>query len=258
MYFTGTCFCATMVCITTVHNMEVEYMNTFGIEINTKQDLQPVKIEELMSSTYRVLATLQILTDSSLGMRDCDVSCGSIDWSSTPEEINFVEQSAIWAYLRSMWLFAENGERVRFSEHIDDATGDLVKWMCAIAPISEYSGENAHTPILKVMTKFFARLKLEFGIDLCDGGNVSLYPELISGCIPISSGWMPQVGDKHLTIIELALLAGVSNIRTVRNAQYDKDNPLKFLKTGKKVQVEIDVAKEWLSKRRGYVETNIA
>jgi hypothetical protein len=42
----------------------------------------------------------------------------------------------------------------------------------------------------------------------------------------------------------------------VRNAQYDKDNPLVFIKTGKNVEVEIDVAKQWLAKRRGFVATN--
>jgi hypothetical protein len=232
-------------------------MKTLTIEINTKEDLQPVKVAQLKSSTYSVLKTLQILTDSSQNKCECDVSCGAIEWDKTPEEINFVEQSAIWSYLTSMWAFAEGGELVRFSEHLDDAVGDLIKWLSAVEPISDYSGGNAHTPILKIIIKFFARIKLEFGIDLSEGGDVGLFPELSSGCIAINAGWLPQVGDKHLTIVEMALLAGVSNIRTVRNAQYDKENPLKFLKEGKKVQVETDIARAWLVKRRGYVATNL-
>jgi hypothetical protein len=229
-------------------------MSKLNIEIDTKQDLQPVSIEALTASIYSALTALQILTDSSQNKGDCDVSCGAIEWFETPENTELVRQSAMWLYLEPLWLYAEKGELVRPKEHLNDVISDLLKWVCAIEAISEYSGENAHTPILKVITKFLARLKLDFQIDLSSGGNVKLYPDLSEGLIGIS--WLPQISDKNLTIIELALLAGVSNIRTVRNAQYDKDNPLVFIKTGKSVEVEIDVANLWLAKRRGFIATN--
>ena len=229
-------------------------MSKLNIEIDPKQDLKPVSIEALTASIYSALTALQILTDSSQNKGDCDVSCGAIEWLETPETIEFVRKSAMWLLLEPLWLYAEKGELVRPKDHLNDVIGDLLKWVCAIEAISEYSGENVHTPILKVITKFLARLKLDYQIDLSSGGDVKRYPDLSDGLVGIS--WLPQVSDKNLTIIELALLAGVSNIRSVRNAQYDKDNPLVFIKTGKNVEIEIDVAKHWLAKRRGFVATN--
>jgi hypothetical protein len=156
-------------------------------------------------------------------------------------------------------MYAERGELTPLPDgvHLDDAIGDLVKWLCAIEPISEYSGENHYAPILKVIIKFFARLKVDFNVDLDMGGEVPVFESLEYGCIPVNTGWLPQVDCKYLTVVEVALLAGVTNIRTIRNAQYDKLNPLNFLKRGKKVLVKAEIAKAWLIQRRGYLATKL-
>lgn len=234
-------------------------MGNFSIELGTQQNLSPVKEEELMAATFSMLKTLRILSDSSFGLCECDVSCGAVDWSGTSEERELVEQSICWHYLHPLWLYAEQGEMTRLPDgiHLDDAIGDLVKWLCAIQPINEYSGDNTYTPILKVITKFFARLKIDFGMDLEEGGDVPIYDSLEYGCIPVMSGWLPQVDCKYLSIVEISLLAGVSNIRSIRNAQYDKESPLHFFKEGKKVLVEATTARTWLIQRRGFIATKV-
>ena len=232
-------------------------MSSFSIEIWTKKSLLPVTKEELISSTYSLLETLRILSDSSRGLCECGISCREVEWSATEEEMKLVQSSTPWSYLLPMWLYAEQGELTSLPKgvHLDDAVADLVKWLCAIESISEHSGEYTYTPILKVIIKFFARLKLDFNIELDVGGEVPLFHDIENGCMSIEEGWLPQVHCKYLSVVEVALLAGVSNIRTVRNAQYDKENPLHFFKEDKKVLVTTDTANKWLSLRRGYVVT---
>lgn len=232
-------------------------MNNLSIEIGKKCSLSPVTKEELMSSTYSLLSILRILNDSCYGLCDCFTSGGAVEWSASLEEKELVEKSVPWSYLLPMWLYAEKGELtpLAYGVHLDDAIGDLVKWLCAIGPISEYSGEDSCTPILKVITKFFARLKLDFDLDLNEGKKINELPSIEDGCITINSGWLPQIDNKYLTVVEVALLAGISNIRTVRNAQYDKENPLHFFKEGRKVLVKNEAAKKWLLLRRGYIPT---
>lgn len=233
-----------------------DIMGNFSIELGTKQSFSPVCEEELMAATFGMLKTLKMLSDSSLGLCECDVSCGALEWSGTNEERELVKQSLCWRYLYPLWLYAEQGNMNQPTDvHLDDAIGDLVKWLCAVQPISEYSGERTYFPILKVILKFFARLKIDFGVALDKGGKTPIYKCLEHGCLPVMSGWLPQVGYKHLTVVEVALLAGVSNIRTIRNAQYDKEKPLHFFKEGKKVLVEVETAKIWLMHRRGFTAT---
>ncbi|WP_350979935.1 hypothetical protein, partial [Shewanella sp. AC34-MNA-CIBAN-0136] len=73
--------------------------------------------------------------------------------------------------------------------------------------------------------------------------------------VTLSSGWFPQFSEDNFTLVELALLAGMKNIRTVRNAQYDKEEPLSFIKTGGQVLVTREHAVAWLAKRKGFDES---
>ena len=65
----------------------------------------------------------------------------------------------------------------------------------------------------------------------------------------------PDTHIKHLTLVELALLAGMSNIRSVRNAQFSKTDPLSFMKDGAQVLITVDEARRWLQGRNGFVPT---
>ncbi|WP_351089895.1 hypothetical protein, partial [Shewanella sp. S1-49-MNA-CIBAN-0167] len=78
--------------------------------------------------------------------------------------------------------------------------------------------------LIKVILKCLAKLKL---INKLDPNEL----------VTLSSGWFPQFSEDNFTLVELALLAGMKNIRTVRNAQYDKEEPLSFIKTGGQVLV---------------------
>ena len=233
-------------------------MSNLTIEIGTRRDLSPVGKEELIASTYSLLMTLEILYQSSHGRCVCDVSCGVIDYARAEKERTLVEESLVWSYLEPMWLYAEEGvlSPKLQNTHIEDVVGDLVKWLSAVESISEYCGEITQTPIIKVLTKFLARLKLDFNIDFSVGKDIPYVAGLCSGD-SLYIDWLPQVDNKYLTVVELALLGGTSNIRTVRNAQYDKVNPLHFFKEGKKVFVKIEVARQWLDQRRSFVATQM-
>jgi hypothetical protein len=233
-------------------------MGKLTVEIGTRRDLSSVSKEELMASTFSLLQILEILFLSSRGKCECDISCGVIDWTGKEEEINLVEKSMVWAYIEPMWLYTEKGFLTPKLQnlHIEDIIGDLVKWLSSVESISEYCGEITQIPIIKVLTKYLARIKLDFDIDFSTCKDVPYIKGLYSGQ-DIYISWLPQVDAKYLTIVEMALLAGTSNIRSVRNAQYDKDNPLQFFKKGKKVLVKVEVARHWLNQRRGFVTTNI-
>lgn len=81
--------------------------------------------------------------------------------------------------------------------------------------------------------------------DYCDNHN------LIAG----SEYFFPLVHKTHFSLFEIALLAGMSTIRSVRNATYDKKDSLKTIKEGNKVFVELSEARRWLKERRGFVPT---
>lgn len=234
-------------------------MSKFTLTIGTKESLAPVSQDELMASVFSVIQTLSVLHNSSLGKCECDISTTLSDWSAHPEEISLVENSALWPYLLPMWLYTEHGQFPSFSVHIDDILGDLIKWISAVESISEYGGQNPHIAILKVVTKFLARIKLEFNFNLDEGFKLSgntVALDIIGidqGCVPVSAGWLPEVDEEHLSLVEIALLAGISNIRTVRNAQYDNDEPLRCFKKGKQVLVTVKDARKWLSKRRSFL-----
>ncbi|WP_445776548.1 hypothetical protein [Shewanella sp.] len=226
-----------------------------NLELAPRHSFKPVTLEELKESIYSVMKGLEILLYSSQDLCECSVSCGVIEWTGSENEQNLVSNSILWKYLEPIWQYAENGDVTKINIiGLDDAYGDLIKWLSASATLFEYSGEDGHVPVLKVMTKFLARLKLDFDIDLESGANTPEFLlQLQDGFVPVSSNWLPQVNNKNLTLTEIGLLAGVSNIRTIRNAQYDKDKPLLYIKSGKTVLVEPEVARSWLKQRRGFV-----
>ncbi len=232
-----------------------------SLELALWHKLQPVSLEELMASTYSVLATLKILMDSTQNLCDCSVSGGDIEWTGTPREKELVTNSLPWSYLQPIWQYAELGKiESIFDIDFEDEFDNLIKWVSAVAPICNYHGEDGYVAILKVMIKFFARLKLDYGVDFNDETGLSQQlgqsNYVFTGTNSINS--LPQVDHKNLTVIEMALLSGVSNIRTIRNAQYDKDKPLQFFKKGKTVLVKPEVARVWLNLRREFVPSESA
>ncbi len=234
-----------------------------GVTINKNASLNAVTKEQLQHSVYEILSTLEILYNSAHGHGEADSSCGVINFLGEPEQIKLLEESKMWKYLHSMYLFAELGEPLDvINGHISDMLGDLAKWISATNFIFAYDGTPLNQAAIKVIYKFIARLKLNYrwnfdGSYDSDDHTTSISDlDTLEGITPLSDNLSyPDTHIKHLTLVELALLAGMSNIRSVRNAQFSKTDPLSFMKDGAQVLITVDEARRWLQGRNGFVPT---
>ncbi len=233
-----------------------------GVTINKNASLLPVTEDQLQHSVYEMLSVLVILCDSAHGHGEADTSGGVIDFLGEPEQIKLLENSLMWKYLHPMYLFAELGEPLDvINYHLSDMLGDLAKWITAANPILEYDETSLNQAAIKIIYKFIARLKLNYRWDF--DGNYSPkdnpdplpHSDARNGLVPLSAGWYPDTHKRHLTLVELALLAGMSNIRSVRNAQFSKTDPLSFIKDGAQVLITVEEARRWLQRRNGFVPT---
>lgn len=239
-----------------------------GVTIKKNANLQPVTEEQLRHSVYEMLSVLEILYNSAHGRGEADTSCGVIDFLGEPEQIKLLEKSMMWEYLHPMYLFAELGEPLDVIDyHLSDMLGDLAKWITAANPILEYDGTPLNQAVSKVIYKFIARLKLNYRWDFEgnygpeDNPDPLPHSDAKNGINPlcfgpsISHGWYPDTHKRYLTLVELALLAGMSNIRSVRNAQFSKSDPLSFIKEGAQVLITVEEARRWLQGRNGFIPT---
>lgn len=239
-----------------------------GVTINKNASLLPVTEDQLQHSVYEMLSVLVILCDSAHGHGEADTSGGVIDFLGEPEQIKLLENSLMWKYLHPMYLFAELGEPLDVIEyHLSDMLGDLAKWITAANPILEYDETSLNQAAIKVIYKFIARLKLNYRWDFEgtygpeDNPDPLPHSNAKNGINPLcfgpslSNGWYPDTHRRHLTLVELALLAGMSNIRSVRNAQFSKSDPLSFIKEGAQVLITVEEARRWLQGRNGFVPT---
>jgi hypothetical protein len=213
-------------------------MNNYSIELRLNANLAPTTEIELKGAAYSLIAALDHLFCSSVGKEAS--MCNYIDWENTLKQNQMVEGSALWDCIYPMWEYAENGGEV--PNIYDDLLGDLAKWLSAVNGYCEYHGDYFNHHIIKVILKCLAKLKL---INKLDPNEL----------VTLSSGWFPQFSEDNFTLVELALLAGMKNIRTVRNAQYDKEEPLSFIKKGGQVLVTREHAVAWLAKRKGFDES---
>lgn len=243
-------------------NSDRKYVMQVGVTINKNASLQPVTEEQLRHSVYEMLSVLEILCNSAHGRGEADTSCGVIDFLGEPAQIKLLENSLMWKYLHPMYLFAELGEPldvIRY--HLSDMLGDLAKWISAANPILEYDGTPLNQAVSKVIYKFIARLKLNYRWDFDgdyspeDNPDPLPHSDAKNGLVPISANWYPDTHKRHLTLVELTLLAGMSNIRSVRNAQFSKTDQLSFIKEGAQVLITVEEARRWLQGRNGFVPT---
>jgi hypothetical protein len=219
-------------------------MYKYGIELWTKTDLSPVNLDELKESTFCLLMTLKRLQECSFKQPESwEV------WSGSPENHLVVENSAIWPEMYSIWAYAEQGLYSNPFTDPDAYFADLSMWISAVLGVNAYEGEFIGAAIIKVIIKFWARLKLDFDLDLDSNEINTPFGDVMA----VRANWFPQIAMKNLTVLEIALLSGVSNIRSVRNAQYDKGNPLNFFKDGKQVLITVADARVWLSDRKGFI-----
>ncbi len=228
-----------------------------GISLSSKSSLQAVSEQELKRSIYQCVTSLDVLYQSVIGMADCVLTQDGPRWQDSPEHHLVAESSLMWSYLHPMWVDAEQGLEPELNHLPNDIAGDIAKWLSATQGISQHDGINLSEAALKVLIKYFARLKLDHRLNLVTGENCPS-PEFERGICAIRNGWFPQVHAKHLTLVELGLLAGVTNLRTIRNAQYDQDAPLAFIKCDNQVLIQTDEARRWLKRRRGFVPSKLS
>lgn len=220
-------------------------MYRYGIELLPKCALTPVTLDELIAAIAGVQDVMDELRYISHG---------------TAVEIDTDRDSRhgrcrLWPEIAYMWEYAEKGiyREEFFTTCADDFFSDAARLLSAVNGYNAWHGEEFGQTILKVIIKFCARIKLDFDSDFESALN-SPFGEVGT----LQSEWFPQMSMKDLTLLELALLAGMTNIRSVRNAQYVTDEALNFYKDGTKVLITVADARQWLAGRIGFVpSTNL-
>lgn len=169
-----------------------------------------------------------------------------------------IRSTRIWSVLNRIYQYAElgNPEFLWLTNNEwqfdDDDFLYAVEWFNALKTLDETSGGFSFKYRIfhgiHMLHKFIARFKLD------SNGNFAGYCD---DHYPIAGSefFFPLVHKTHFSLFEIALLAGMGTIRSVRNATYDKKDPLKVIKEGNKVFVEISEARRWLKERRGFVPT---
>ncbi len=213
-----------------------------GVTLPISSNISNVEDEELYAYCYRTMKALNLLNLSAYGADDVDVWTDFPEWSGSPDHVAYVEQSVIWECLKSAHSYA-NGGPMNFNEgQTEDLLVQLAQWLCATFAYREFNGNGCWGGETTIY-KFIARLKLDFEWNVADK------------FVSIESGWYPHAHAEHLNIFEMTLLAGMDNIRSVRNATYDKENPLKTIKEGRNVLVTIPEARRWLQGKKGFIPT---
>lgn len=229
------------------------------MKLNQKNNFRSVDIDSLKHSCGYLIAAIEQVYKSAIDRtKSCSLNGIELffekeDWKS------HVVASAIWEYMEPTYTYAEGLVKFDDCGSIIGDTDDLVmvmaSWCSSTIAAQEMSGYiGISDPILQTLTKFFARLKLDYKAYF-DSVNEIKEGEYNFENVFLQTGFFGDIHLEHLTLVELALLAGVKNIRTIRNAQYDKNAPLEFFKENGQVLVTVDVARKWLEKRRGFVKT---
>lgn len=176
-------------------------------------------------------------------------------WNGSDEQILLIRRTPLWAVFNDIYRYAEYGntESLYFDgkqwSFNDDSILFAMEWISAINMLSETTAPDIDINIGKLLIhKFLARFKLDGHSFTHDHVNYTITHD----CAHI---YLPMMHNTGLNIFEVGLLAGVSNLRTIRNATYDKNNPLQVIKEGHSVYVDINEARRWLSGRRGFVPT---
>lgn len=216
-----------------------------GVIFPTSIRLSPVSLTELHAYCYESLHMLNILSNSATGSGGVFLGDQQSNdtWEPNQENLTLLESTPLWESLLSAYNYAELGLPLQMDEgDIHILLTDLAQWFCATFAYREFNGYPTWAGE-KVIYKFIARLKLDYQWDVIDK------------FIAIESNWYPLTHGTHLTILDVALLAGMESIRSVRNATYDKQDSLEILKDGRNVLVTVQDARRWLQGRKGFVPT---
>jgi len=174
-------------------------------------------------------------------------------WTGAPEQVIKIRRTPLWEVFNRIYQYAEfgcldglvfDGEQWNFN---DDDILLIVEWIGALLTQEQTTDIGFNLDIGKCLVhKFIARYKL-------DGNSLERGPYTI--CRDLLHVYLPLTHLTRLSLFEIALLSGVSNLRSIRNATYEKENPLKTIKEGTKITVEVFEARRWITNRRGFVPT---
>lgn len=216
-----------------------------GVTFPSFTRLSPVTRVELLDYCHETLTTLNILSKSAASSDDIllryedDASTQALSQNDQA----LIERTPLWKNFLPAFNYAELGAPLDLKEdEIEYLLTELAQWLCATFSYREFNG-NPIWSGEKVIYKFIARLKLDYQWDVSEKFAA------------IESGWYPDAHEQHLSILDIALLAGMENIRSVRNATYDKLAPLETIKEGGKVLVTVKEARRWLQERKGFIPT---
>ncbi|ELR64522.1 hypothetical protein C942_02335 [Photobacterium marinum] len=221
--------------------------SNYGVILPSHISYEPISEEAFKASCYLLLMDIERLVAWAFGESHGTSVHFTPDreeeWIGSEEQQVKLFASEFWKTMNPVYAYAERGEQGNMMH--DDTLGYLVQVLPAVFGIREYNGEVdwvCETLIYKAL----ARLKLDTGRDL-DEDEVEV--ELVTYC----SGWLPLAHHKHLTLQEMAILAGAKNIRSIRNATYDKKNPLRVIKENRNVLVTVEEAKRWLAQKSKFI-----
>ncbi|CAM3158562.1 hypothetical protein [Vibrio rarus] len=164
------------------------------------------------------------------------------DYVENPEEM--LESVPIYKLFDAMYQYGQLGN-IAFQRTLSD--DDLLR-MLPILHMNDFiyeqlfSAESPSYLVLTMLHKYLARLKLDLGINLDeDWDTVSVF--------------FPFAHAEDFNLYEIALLANVKNVNSIRNAAYSQEDRLQtFKEDGKQLVTRFD-AIEWLTKRKHFVES---
>ncbi|WP_028765323.1 helix-turn-helix domain-containing protein [Shewanella colwelliana] len=222
-------------------------MNLLSLRLPTKTSLPPVQESELMAYCFETLTLIENLRQSleSYGAEGDPHEVPK--WEGNKQQLAIMKASRVWLVFKELFSYAELGKPINISSSenigawLTDHLENAVKWICCTYPMKEYHGFYLSFVGEQIVYKFLARLKLDFECDLEEVIGCGLTP-------------FPYTHEMHLTVMEIALLAGISE-RSVRNAIYSKDDRLEHIKDGRQVYVSVKEARRWLQERRKFTRT---
>lgn len=203
--------------------------------------LTPVSEEDFIASVYENICYLDEIPQRYKGSMSL---FNEASWEGSEEQIALLDMySGFYELLKEFYLYAEKGinqshNKCSFGE--DDFVFSIEP-LAMLHSLKEWHGVGTWA-VEKLIYKAFARMKLDTYVDAETDDLVTL-----------SSGFLPMAHTKHLTLLEVALLAGVTRVRSIRNSTYDKVNRLNTIKEGGNVLVTVDEARRWLLTKPKFV-----
>ncbi|GAM70760.1 hypothetical protein JCM19236_2704 [Vibrio sp. JCM 19236] len=169
-------------------------------------------------------------------------------WEEAPEsdegKEEMLKEVPIYRVFDALYQYGQLGNAA-FKDKINEADMfDLLPLLHMSSFIYEelYSAESNSYLILTMLHKYLARLKLDTEQYLDDLGGPG-------------SGWLPFSHPEHFNLYEIALLANVKSINSIRNSTYAKEDRLETFKEDGRALVTREVARDWLSRRKHFIKT---